>query len=178
MHPPGAFSGGQRINCSVADRFSAHVGNRLGSVDHVHKLDAVQGGGSGRRIRASAAQPGGLTWVYPRASLAPLPVRAAMITAVYHEQTFRLCESEREKLRRSGMMSRSGVPTTQSSPRTKSVQSSTASNLTIDVPIGFGRSGGCNENVPLGTLSRRAHCRARSSPEQVQPTDHFGLRVS
>ena len=68
---------------------------------------------------------------------------------------------------RSGLMSRSGVSSRQSRPRTSTTLPSMPTSLTIEVPIGLGRTGERSENAPrvlplsfglCSTRSRRDWC--------------------
>ena len=78
---------------------------------------------------------------------------------------------------RYGLMSSSGVSSRQSRPRTRTVAPSTPTSLTIEVPIGFGRTGERNEKVPwvesllFGALQHDVAARL------VQPIEHFEVRV-
>src|SRR5712675_771430 len=63
---------------------------------------------------------------------------------------------------RSGLISSSGVSSRQSRPRTSTVLPSMATNLTIEVPIGLGRTGERSENVPRVDLLFFGLCSTRS----------------
>src|SRR6056297_2283355 len=66
------------------------------------------------------------------------------------------------KAQRSGLMSSSGVPSRQSRPRTISVPFSIRTSLTMDVPIGLGRTGDRRAKVPKVWPSFPGLCRIRS----------------
>ena len=50
-------------------------------------------------------------------------------------------------------------------------------SLTIEVPIGFGRTGERSENVPRVDLLFFGLCSTRSRARQMQPVDHFEIAV-
>src|SRR5215471_13232700 len=58
------------------------------------------------------------------------------------------CAASGENSQRSGLRSISGVSSRQSSPRTSTVEPSMPTSLTIEVPIGLGRTGDRSEKVP------------------------------
>ncbi len=58
-------------------------------------------------------------------------------------------------------MSRSGVPSRQSSPRTRKVPPSMPSSSTTETAIGFGRAGERSEKVPRGSGACRGCCATR-----------------
>ncbi len=63
---------------------------------------------------------------------------------------------------RNGLMSRSGVPSRQSSPRTIIAPSPMPVTATIDAAMGFGRMGERKANVPVGPMPHRGTCIKRS----------------
>src|SRR5258706_332302 len=63
---------------------------------------------------------------------------------------------------RSGFMSNSGVSSRQSRPRTSTTFPSMPTSLTIEVPIGFSRTGERSENVPRVDLLFFGLCSTRS----------------
>ena len=78
---------------------------------------------------------------------------------------------------RSGLRSISGVPSRQSRPRTKTVAPSTLTSLTIDVPIGLGRTGVRSEKVPRAMPSLRGLCRTRSRRDHAASRAPRGFRT-
>src|ERR1700687_1652605 len=78
---------------------------------------------------------------------------------------------------RSGFISSSGVSSRQSRPRTTTVSPSMPTSLTIDVPIGFGRTGERSENAPRVDLLFFRALPHQVAARQMQPIDHLEIGI-